>query len=207
MQSTITATKVRYPITVVHSPHMPAASKFTDKPIAWAEVRDIVRANDLDAFARSKQTTEKYLAFKQKLTADGTTVFRHLLTHTLQWRREEDVRGLKDNEITVVESGSPLFTNPADLKIVLNDFPYYFEDDVVHMCVWTKKPIKSDPNSMIGDISPSTRATVDRYVQQTFVDQLGLSSDNVVWFRNWDALQSVKEISHIHVVVKGMTKE
>ncbi|PVH18214.1 uncharacterized protein CXQ87_001132 [Candidozyma duobushaemuli] len=188
MTSTLTIQPTRIPVTVIHSPDMPSASKVSERPYTWPEVKDIVRYNDLDA----------YLAFKRLLKQQNSTVFRHIVTQTLGWRRLEELDGVKDDKITVEASGDPIFTNPDDLKIVRNDFPYYFEDDVTHLCVWTKKKIESDPNSSIGDLSQETRNIIERYVDQTF---------NLVWFRNWEALQSVKEISHVHVVVKGMTRE
>lgn len=196
-----------FPITVVHSPDMPSASKFSDRQFSWAEVQDIIKYNELEALARLESETDRYHAFKRKLKEQGTTVFKHLVVGTLQWRTEEEVRGLKDSEISVPSSGDALFTNPSDLKIVKNDFPYYFEDDVMHLCVWTKKRIDSDPNSVLGDLSVEMRALLERYVVKTFVEGLHIPRKNLVWFRNWEALQSVKEISHLHVIVKGMTPE
>lgn len=207
MTSTLVIQPVRIPLTVIHSPDMPSASKISQRPYTWPEVRDIIKHNDLEAFARLDKQTESYLAFKKYLKEHNSTVFRHIVTHTLGWRRPEELEGVQDNNITVAASGDPLFTNPDDLKIVRNDFPYFFEDDVTHLCVWTKRRIESDPKSLIGDLSQETRALIEQYVVQTFVQQLGIPRENLVWFRNWEALQSVKEISHVHVVIKGMTKE
>lgn len=208
-QVLITTAKPRFdfPITVVHSPDMPSASKFSDRVFTFDEVRDIIKHNELNSFARSKKATEKYLAFKKELKEKNTTVFKHLVVNTLKWRTAEQVQGLKDDEIAVPASGDALFTNGSDLKIVRNDFPYYFEDDVAHLCVWSKRRIDSDPNSALGDLSAEMRALIEEYVNKTFVEWLGIPREKLVWFRNWEALQSVKEISHIHVVVKGMTNE
>lgn len=207
MTSTLVIQPTRIPLTVIHSPDMPSASKISERPYTWPEVREIIKYNDLDAFARLEAQTESYLAFKRLLKQENLTVFRHIVTQTLGWRRSEELEGVKDDKITVESSGAPIFTNPDDLKIVRNDFPYYFEDDVTHLCVWTKRRIESDPESLVGDLSPETRDIIERYVDQTFVKGLGIERENLVWFRNWEALQSVKEISHVHVVVKGMTKE
>ncbi|KAF3990814.1 hypothetical protein FT663_00639 [Candidozyma haemuli var. vulneris] len=207
MTSTLTIQPTRIPITVIHSPDMPSASKISERPYTWPEVRDIVKYNDLDAFARSGEQTESYLAFKRYLKQHNSTVFRHIVTSTLGWRRLDELDGVKDNNITVDASGDALFTNPDDLKIVRNDFPYYFEDDVTHLCVWTKRRIESDPNSKMGDLSQASRDIIEQYVDQTIVKHLGIPRENLVWFRNWDALQSVKEISHVHIVIKGMTQE
>lgn len=206
--STLTNTFTRsVPITVVHSPDMPAASKVSARPFSWAETQWLVEQNDLSGLARSPKATEEYLAFKRTLRLTNTTVFKHLLTKLLQWATPEEVAGLADNEIRIASLGRPLFTEASDIKIILNDFPYYFEPDVTHMCVWTKQPIPSDPISTLGDISPQLRARIEAYVVKTFVEGLGVSRDKLVWLRNWDALQSVKEISHIHVIVKGLLQQ
>lgn len=197
---------LKFPITTIHSPDMPSASKYSERPFTWAELRDIIKYNDLNSFARSKPETEKYHAFKAELKNKGTTVFKHLVVNTLKWRTEEQVKNLKDDEISVPASGDALFSNASDLKVVKNDFPYYFEDDVVHLCVWTKRRIESDPNSALGDLSTEMRALIERYVNKTFVEWLGIPREDLVWFRNWEALQSVKEISHIHVVIKGISE-
>lgn len=194
-------------ISIIHSPDMPAASKISQRPFTWTEVKEIVKHNELEVFARSAQTTEKYHAFKRQLSEANSTVFKHLVVNTLHWRTQEQVDLIPDAEIVVPNSGSKLFTNASDLKVVQNDFPYYFEDDVAHLCVWTKKRIESDPNSALGDLSAASRALIEKYVTKTFVDGLGVPRENLVWFRNWEALQSVREISHVHVVVKGLTAE
>lgn len=195
------------PITVVKSPDMPSASKISERPYTWSEVRDIIRYNDLELFARSEESTEKYHQFKRYLKQHNSTVVRHIVTHALKWKTPEELEGVEDSQINVQESGDPLFTNASDLKIVRNDFPYYFEDDVAHLCVWTKRRIPSDPESKLGDLSTESRALIERYVVKTFVEYLGIPREDIVWFRNWDALQSVKEISHVHVIIKGMTQE
>lgn len=199
--------RVTIPITIINSPDMPSASKITSRPYTWSEVRDIIRYNDLELFARSEESTEKYHQFKRYLKSHNSTVVRHIVTHALQWKTPKELEGVADCDINVKESGDPLFTNASDLKIVRNDFPYHFEDDVVHLCVWTKRRIPSDPESQLGDLSKESRDLIERYVNKTFVQWLGIPREDIVWFRNWEALQSVKEISHVHVIIKGLSKE
>lgn len=206
----------KFKIRVVNSPGMPP-SKIADRPYEWQDVRNIVGENRLEKFARSVHRTEKYHDFKHQLQQKNYTIFKHLLNNELKWYDPKDNGGLEwdqiisegipDNHIVINPASYKLFSNKSDLKIVPNHFPYYFEEDVVHLCVWSKLRIDSDENSPIGDISPATREIIDKYVCKTFVDGLGIARENLVWFRNWEALQSVKSISHLHVVVKGMTDE
>lgn len=102
---------------------------------------------------------------------------------------------------------SKLLGDPEDIRIVENKFPYYFEPDVSHLLVWTKLAIESDPSSDKGDISTYTKHLIDKYICKTFVDALGIPRENILWFRNWHGLQSIRELSHIHVLIKGLTPE
>lgn len=203
-------------IKVIHSSGMPP-SKCIDRPYSWQEVVEIVENNRLERFARSQAKTQEYLKFKLDLQEKNTTVYKHLLFHQLRWYKPEDNGGLlaeevvaqqvPDKEIVVRPSGKALFECEDDLMILPNHFPYYFEADVAHLCVWSKKSIDADPNSPIGDISPAMRGLIERYVIKTFVEGLGIPRENIVWFKNWLALQSVQAISHVHVVIKGITPE
>lgn len=210
-----TKTDTHIKIRVVHTPGMPP-SKIRDKEYTWEEVKDIVGENRLEKFARSLHQTENYHRFKAQLQKNHTTIFKHLLINELKWYDPKENGGMSwdevvrnevpDNQIVISPASYKLFTHKDDLKIVPNHFPYYFEDDVMHMCVWTKLRIEPDETSPIGDISPATREIIEKYVCKTFVDGMGIDRENLVWFRNWEALQSVKTISHLHVLVKGMTE-
>ncbi|ODV80872.1 uncharacterized protein CANTADRAFT_47954 [Suhomyces tanzawaensis NRRL Y-17324] len=182
----------QFNIKIVHHHTMPNPSKVKKTPFSWLEIRYIISTNQLELFARSQEATDRYLKFKQHLKDQNVGIMDHVLNNELQW----DAAGLR--------TGDSLFTNPQDLKIIYNQFPYYVPHNVKHFCVWTKVRICGDPNSPIGDILPQTRDVISRYVEKTFVEKYGLSWDQIVWFRNWDSLQSVKSISHIHVIVKDL---
>ncbi|CAK7895276.1 N-acetylglucosamine-induced protein 1 [[Candida] anglica] len=214
MTTTTTQNAIEFKLKVIHSPDMPP-SKIKDDPYTWAQVRNIVGANELEKFARSSEQTRSYHAFKRQLKLDGNTVYKHLLVSQLEWYEPEynnnipasQIKDLDDSEIVIKAKGKELFEDESDLKTLYNHFPYYFESDVVHLCVWSKIPIPADPESEMGDISPKTRASIQEYLDQILVKGLGISKENFCWFKNWEALQSVKAISHIHVLVKGITKE
>lgn len=109
--------------------------------------------------------------------------------------------------------GSPPFTylssipfaEPGDYKVLLNDWPYGFTDDITHIVVWSKTPIATDEVS--GDVTPESRRVLSNFVKMTFVDRLGGDGDRVLWFKNWVHLQSVRALEHFHVLVRNATKE
>lgn len=69
--------------------------------------------------------------------------------------------------------------------------------------VWTKCSIPTAPPK--GDLTPEARALIDRYVKATFADRLG--EDNVLWFKNWASIQSVRSVEHIHVLLRRVKED
>ena len=105
------------------------------------------------------------------------------------------------------------FTDPSDYKILLNDWPYGFTQDVTHIVVWSKVRIPEQKPE--GYLTPESVAWVEGFVQRTFVGPLssyrskqgvGVDADTgddyVLWFRNWSGLQSVRGLEHVHVLVR-----
>lgn len=176
---------------------MPNPSKVKYTPFTWEETRTIVDNNHLTLLARSPQMTAKYLDFKQRLKQSGVSILDHVLASELGWSSDdliEEVEGVQ-------------LMQPEHLKVIYNLFPYYFADDVIHLCVWSKVRILPDAASAEGDISPQTKDEINQYIRESITKPLGLEDDNVCWFKNWDSLQSVKAISHVHVLLRGALKE
>lgn len=67
------------------------------------------------------------------------------------------------------------------------------------MVVWTKSPIPTEPP--IEDMTPEARAVIHNFVMTVFGEKVG--EENVLWFKNWKALQSVQAVEHVHVLVRG----
>lgn len=73
------------------------------------------------------------------------------------------------------------------------------------MCVWSKTPIATDAET--GDVTTESRQRIEDFVKRTFEQSLdgvfgnGKGREHVLWFKNWVALQSVRGVDHIHVLV------
>ncbi len=88
---------------------------------------------------------------------------------------------------------------------MLNDWPYGFTPGISHIVVWSRTLIPTDPDT--GDMTPESRSTVDEFVTRYFIDKLGPGGkDRVMWFKNWVALQSVRTLEHIHVMVRDASQ-
>lgn len=98
------------------------------------------------------------------------------------------------------------FHDPSDYRVLINDWPYGFTAGITHIVVWSRTVIPTDPES--GDMTPKSRQTVADFVKRYFVDSLGPGGEeHVLWFKNWVALQSVRSLEHIHVMVRDVEPE
>lgn len=206
--STVLDTKVDNKIKIVTIPNMPIF-KIRVNPYEWEEVIDIIKSNKLEKFARLEEVSEKYLHFKKQLVTDNLTIFKYLIINQLQWYNKEendnkDINDLSDDEIKVGCKSDKLFLEPSDLKILANDFPYNFKSNIAHLCVWTKFKIPVDPSSPIGDISQKTKDIINAYLKKTFCGKYGIKWEDIIWFKNWESLQSVKSLSHVHVIINNL---
>lgn len=158
------------------------------EPISWAEIQDIVATNDLVRLSRKPSDLRYYLIKKQEFKEQHGGTMQFILKEKLQWP-------------TPVAPTNPKFlADPADVKILLNDFPYGVESNITHFVVWLRAKIPEEAN---GILSADVRARISEFVKLTFQDYFGLEPDQVVWFKNWSALQSVTELEHFHVMVQN----
>ena len=102
------------------------------------------------------------------------------------------------------------FVDPADYKILCNDWPYATPADIAHLVVWLKTRFAvSKPE---GYLLPESRAQIESFVNRTFAEPLKAiykddGEDRVLWFKNCSALQSVGALEHFHCFVRGAGEE
>ena len=118
-----------------------------------------------------------------------------VLKERLHWISKD---GVEAESLFTTMHPTPL-TDPRDYKILLNDWPYGFEPRIRHLVIWLKHnlPVQSEG----GDLTDESRALVETFIERRFGEKLG--QENVLWFRNWAALQSVRALEHVHVVVRA----
>lgn len=94
---------------------------------------------------------------------------------------------------SIIPSGDRPFTNPSDYKILYNDWPYYIDEDIQHLVVWTKFPI--DENEATGEVTEEAKADIERLVTRTLCsgedEEAKMGRDQIIWFKNWKSLKSV----------------
>ncbi|KXS93343.1 hypothetical protein AC579_4526 [Pseudocercospora musae] len=148
---------------------------------SWDDIQRFIRENRLQLFQRVPSDLRLYREYCSKLIREYGSIMNFVLRERLRWH-------------DVSPSGAP-FSDPADTKILYNDWPYGIDERIVHLVVWTKFELPSDPASDIGDMAPVTRRLIQAFVNRTF------GETDVTWFRNWTSLKSVHAVEHFHVML------
>ncbi|KAK1238646.1 hypothetical protein MKX07_004222 [Trichoderma sp. CBMAI-0711] len=160
----------------------------------WEDLKHIIETNDLAVLKRKPSDLRRYMAWTAEIKAQYGSMTQYILQHRLpkSWGQPP----------FTPESEVP-FAAASDYKVLLNDWPYGLAPGITHIVVWSRTPISTDPDS--GDLTPESRARVERFVKEYFVDALGPGGeDQVLWFKNWVALQSVRTLEHFHVMVRDV---
>ena len=98
-----------------------------------------------------------------------------------------------------------MFTNPADYRILYNDWPYGIDPDIIHLVVWTKFVLEDDPET--GFLTKDHHDIIENFVQRTFCGQDGINRAELIWFKNWKSLKSVHALEHFHVMLYRAPQE
>ncbi|MCJ1329348.1 hypothetical protein MMC10_006027 [Thelotrema lepadinum] len=153
-------------------------------PIVNEDLQIRKDSNRIDLFRRYPSDLRGYRKHVFYLNAEYGSVMNFVLWEKLRWQDQRP-------------SSAEPFTNPDDLKILPNDWPYGIDEDIVHLVVWTKFKSEDDPDT--GNLTPAARKQIDDFVTKTFRSKV--DHENVRWFKNWASLKSIKAVEHFHVML------
>ncbi|KAM5449868.1 hypothetical protein MaudCBS49596_004630 [Microsporum audouinii] len=151
----------------------------------WDLVKQIIASNRIDLFRRVPSDLRRYLEYTSYIVSKYGSVMNFVVRERLHW----------ENNMT--PRGSRPFENPADHRILYNDWPYGVEEGIIHLVVWTKFTFEDDP--VADDLTPYARKEIDDFVESTFRSRV--PAEKVIWFRNWKSLKSVHAVEHFHVML------
>lgn len=188
-----------------HSAPQQIPPEMHKKVFSWAEVKDLVEKKRLEVIRRKPSERVVYKAWCKDIINAYGSITVYLYTERLQWT---PLPSSSAETGPIFEACDPApFRDPRDYRILRNDWPYgSFEAGITHLIVWSKPRIPTYEETGL----PTTEAgqLIEDFVQKIFVSRLEReapgASEKVVWFKNWDALQSVKGLEHIHVLVKDV---
>ncbi|PNY27060.1 Uncharacterized protein TCAP_03008 [Tolypocladium capitatum] len=160
----------------------------------WTWLKEIIETNDLSVLMRTPSDLRRYMKWTAATKAQYGNITNYILANRLPkaWGQPP----------FTPESQIP-FANPADYKVIINDWPYALTPEITHIVAWSRSPIPTDPET--GDMTPESRALVQDFVDRYFVDGLGPDGEwQVLWFKNWTGIQSIRSLEHIHVLVRNV---
>ncbi|KAI0434118.1 hypothetical protein F5Y09DRAFT_5683 [Xylaria sp. FL1042] len=163
----------------------------------WEDLKKIIDENNLSVLKRKPSDLRRYMAWTVETKAHYGSMTNYLLIHRLPkaW-----------GSPPFTPASSVPFEDESDYIVLINDWPYGLTPDITHIVVWSRTIIETD--SETGDVTAESRQVISNFVNRFFVDRLGPGGEaKVLWFKNWVALQSVRTLEHIHVMVKDASKE
>lgn len=174
--------------------------------LSWEEAQRLTLQNRLDLFERMPSDLRRYREYCFNLERKYGSVMEFVVKHRLKWQNLEPV----DKPFAVdsmcfqprYRRTHELIAIVGDMKILRNDWPYGIDPRIVHLVVWTKFELPAAPSSDADpdeDLSPETRAQIQAYVDEVFINVCG--AENVIWFKNWKALKSIHSVEHFHVML------
>lgn len=163
--------------------------------------------NRLELLKRRPSDLRRYLAWSHETKLSHGSITNFVVKERLHWIPLQP--GQLGPDSFSHRSEIP-FQDPSDYTILINDWPYGFIPAISHILVWSRTPVAVD--SMVGDVTPDSRALIESFVHDRFVKRIAMLEDisietaakRVLWFKNWVSLQSVRGVDHIHVLVRDV---
>lgn len=169
--------------------------------ITWSDLRSIIANNELEELKRVPSDLRRYLAWSHEIKQKYGGITNFVISQRLFWK-PISAEGAPEFEY---HSSVP-FADGRDFAVLVNDWPYGFEEGIVHLLVWTKTRIAVDDTR--GDVTAESRRCLVDFVERYFVEELGPGGgEKVLWFKNWVSLQSVRGVDHVHVLVRDVPEE
>lgn len=172
---------------------------------------DIPETQRLSLIQRRPSERQIYKAWCSVIIARYGSLTSYLCKQRLGWLLLPG-SSAEAGPVLAVQNQTP-FADARDFQIQRNDWPYgAFGKEITHLVVWLKPRVAVEPET--GLMTEESKALAQDYVDKTFVDRLrveegskGDAVSRVLWFKNPASLQSVKDLEHIHVLVRDVPDE
>lgn len=170
-------------------------------PHTWSNLTHLIDIHELDALKRWPSHLRAYLAWYAHIKSKYASITEYILTQRLRWHPLSSTGAF----VFEIKNSTP-FADPADYKILRNDWSYGMEPGIEHFVVWVKQRLPVDGK---GDLTAEGREMVEEFVEREFRRTVGEEErgSKVLWFKNSTDLQSVRSLEHVHVLVRGVGEE
>ncbi|KKK12563.1 hypothetical protein ARAM_004561 [Aspergillus rambellii] len=174
----------------------------------WKELQAIIARNELGILKRKPSDLLRYLQWTKEIKSEYGSIINYICQRRLGWNLPETTTTNGASGPMSLAFKNPIpFADPADYKTLRNDWPYGLAPGISHLVVWSRTPIAVKDHT--GEITEESRVLIEAFVQRTFVARLAKETDafpnpnsHVLWFKNFTALQSVRGLEHVHVLLR-----
>ncbi|TDZ13714.1 N-acetylglucosamine-induced protein 1 [Colletotrichum spinosum] len=155
----------------------------------WEQAKQVIAAGEMGQLQREPRDLRNYIMWLAKIGETHGSVLEFVRRERLHW------------PMPIVPRSHVPFAHPEDWKILWNDWSYGFADGIMHLVVWSKSVIPVD--AATGLPTAETTRLVENFLDCTFGKALGCRRDeDLLWFKQKAAWQSVRAVEHIHVLVR-----
>lgn len=168
-------------------------------PHTWDELCDLISHGQLDQLKRQPRSLKAYLAWTAHIKQKYGSSTTYLLQQRLFWTPLPT----PDGALAFPIHNPTPFADERDYKVLCNDWPYGLEAGIHHIVVWLKVRLPVDGE---GALTEQGRRLVEEFVEEKFRKRVReeRKGSRVVWFKNTTALQSVRSLEHVHVLVRDV---
>jgi hypothetical protein len=201
---------------------------FISRCLSWEDLLLLV-PDRVELLGRSRPAQDAYLEAMAKIKGEYVSVSdfirhtrwpRQVDIHEEEWGAEDQVgRGAaaldgeppKQRKYCVFRPEAPADEEKAkgeeeDVVLLRNEYPYWTQDDVSHWVAWSRRPM---PSAMTVRLKQTLETAMSEGVIHDNIEcgeRWRANDSNVIYHINPVALQSIADIHHAHIFVKGNTR-
>ncbi|KAF3802350.1 hypothetical protein GCG54_00003811 [Colletotrichum gloeosporioides] len=161
------------------------------QPHTWDELQNVIAAGDMGHLRRAPQEQRRYILWLAEIANNHGSSLSFVCSERLHWPQP------------IVARSALLFAHAEDWKIIWNDWPYHMADGIMHLVLWTKSKIPLDAET--GLPTADAAGLIHNLIDYALGKPLGCyMNENILWFKQKAAWQSVKALDHIHIMMRNV---
>ncbi|KAK1564194.1 uncharacterized protein LY79DRAFT_530380 [Colletotrichum navitas] len=163
-------------------------------PHTWEEIKSVIAAGEMGQLRRSPQDLRNYIVWHAEIRKTHGSVLEYVRREKLRWPKH------------ITPCDDLPFSHTNDWKVIWNDWPYDVADGIMHLVVWSKCRIEVTADS--GLPTERMKHLIDSFLDREFGETLGCRrGQDLLWFKQKTAWQSVRGLEHIHVLLLNVSRE
>lgn len=164
-------------------------------PMSWEEVMEILNAKKFGLLLRSEQQEVEYQAYRKRISREWRSIADFMLVRVFGFSPAIDEKTgkhfvEKDDAISV--DGEKI--KVGTVRLLLNDFPYFFDKGISHWCLWKYGGYVTE------DEIVEAKKAVQKKLREDCLEKSGSNLVDVLHWTNPARFRSIPEIDHVHIL-------